>query len=889
VIVELTIDGKTVMTDEGATVLAAARKAGVHIPTFCHHPRLSTLGACRMCLVEVEGMGRLQTSCSLPVGEGMVVWSATPKVEKARREMLEFLLINHEFECPVCEASGECTLQDYIFRYDAAKTRFSEKARRLRDHIISPLIDRNLNRCIQCKRCVRVCEEVQGVAALGMSWRGWRTVVGPFMEKSLDCEFCSHCIWVCPVGAIGSRALTQKVRAQEMEKVEAVCPHCADGCVLHLNRRDNQVLRVSHAGGRGVNDGSLCARGYFGFDVIHHYQRLATPLVRQGGTLRPASWEDALAAAARGLADAARRAGPGSVGGIAGDRLTNEELYLFQKLFRSVLGSDNLDTASGFARRAVLPFLRGRFGAWAGPNALSEIAGADALLLVGCEVTVAAPITGLLVKRAIGRGAAVTELSFRRTPLSRLARRALAVRPGRELAVLKAMAGVMLDEGLHAGGAVPGLERLALEVRAKSPAQAAGEAGVPLAALAEAAREFARGPRSAILFGEPAALGPAGPAVLDALADLLLLTGRAGREGCGLYPVFPGANAQGALDMGAAAGILPGHADLADPAARKRLRGLWGGSLPDQPGLDAPGMLAAAARGELSALLVAGADPVATFPGGPEKTAAALGKIPFLAVSDLFLTETARLAHVVFPACSSAERAGTFTSAERRVQRTARAIDPLGGSLPDWRILSELGTVMGAPFRVSGPGEVLEEIARAVPAYEGVSLRILADNGLMWPFTAADAKGLYREGSVGALRLLPEGGAPSARFAAPPGWGDAPAPAGYPHLLVAGDILFHSGVFTRRSESLAKLASGALLLAHPAVLAEAGAEEGSLVRVASPHGELTVEARASGDLAPGTLFLPRPFANAAASRLFSPGGGDEAASTVVVPVRVESL
>ncbi len=891
--VTLVIDDRSITVEGRHTVLEAARKLGVYIPTFCHHARLSPLGACRMCLVEVEGMGKLQTACTLPAAEGMRVWTATPRVEAARREMLEFLLINHALECPVCEASGECTLQDFTFKYGAEQKRFAEQRRVLRDHIISPLIDRNLNRCIQCKRCVRVCEEVQGVTALGMSFRGAGTVVGPFMEKSLDCEFCGHCIWVCPVGAITSRVMRHRIRGWEMEKVSALCPYCADGCVLTYNCRDNLVLKVTHAEGKGVNSGSLCSRGFFGFDLIGSRKRLTTPLVRKEGVLTPATWEEAIAAASSGFARAREEKGPAATGGIAGERLTNEELYLFQKLFRAQLGSDNLDTTGGAWRRAVLPFLRQRLGVAGGTNSLEELAGCDALLLVGCEVTVAAPITGLLVKKAIRAGAAVTELSFRRTPLSRLARRTLRVPPGRELAVVKAMTAVILEEGLYPAGEIStfeGRSRLSSAVEEMSPARAAEEAGVPLPDLVEAATEFARGPRSSILFGEQAALGPRGPELLDALADLLLLTGRAGWEGCGLYPVGGGANGQGATDMGAGAGLLPGHAPLSDPGARERLERLWGAPLPESPGLDAPGMMEAARSGALSALLVAGADPVSTHPGpalGPGSVAHALGRLSHLVVVDLFLTPTAELASVVLPACSLAARSGTLTNSERRVQWTAKAVEPGGQALPDWRILSALSSALGSPSRFAEPGEVLEEIARAVPAYSGISPRLLGDRGLLWPFTAADARELYHEGYFGTRHLLPQGPAEGKRaFSVPAGWGEPVAAEGFPLTLVTGDLLFHSGVFTRWSDSLQALASSAVLLAHPQTLYQAGVEGGgrARVRVTTPAGEVWAEAAPSEDLLPGVLFLPRHFTDPAAARLM-PGG--KMAGRVTTPARIE--
>jgi len=479
--VKIEIDGRQVTVNGHITVLEAASKLGIYIPTFCHHPRLSELGACRMCLVEVEGMGKLQTACTLAVAEGMVIRTSTDRVEKSRRAMLEFLLINHPLECTVCDASGECTLQDFAFKFGSAETRFTEKKRVLRDHIISPLIDRNLNRCIQCKRCVRICDEVQGVTALGMSYRGAKTVVGPFMEKSLDCEYCGHCIWACPVGAITSRVMRHKIRTWEMDKAEAICAFCSCGCTLTYNHRDNRVYKVTHADGRGVNQGSLCSRGYFGYDVINSPERLTTPLVRKDGELVQATWEEALETVASALGKAAGEGGENAVGGIVSARLTNEELYLFQKLMRSCLSSNCVDVTTGEWNRTVLPVLEERLGVFAATNSLDEVNYADSLIIIGCDITVENPITGIKVKSAIRRGGSVSEINPRKTALSRMTKRTMLVRPGNELTLVKGLIRAVFDEDLISqedGSTCSNLDELRLSVLDQDLKSISDETGV---------------------------------------------------------------------------------------------------------------------------------------------------------------------------------------------------------------------------------------------------------------------------------------------------------------------------------------------------------------------------------------------------------------------------
>jgi len=887
--VRITINGHKALVDANTTILDAARKMGTYIPTFCDQARLSKLGACRMCLVEIEGMGKLQTACTLAVAEGMAVKTDTPKVEKARKAMLEFLLINHPLECTVCDASGECTLQDFTFKYGSAETRFKEKKRVLRDTIISPLIDRNLNRCIQCKRCVRICEEVQGVTALGMSYRGASTVVGPFMDKSLDCEFCGHCIWSCPVGAITSKVMKHKVRMWELDKAEAICPYCSCGCTLSYNYRDNVIFKVTHAEGRGVNQGSLCSKGYFGYDTIMSPDRVTAPLVRRDGELVPTTWDDAMNVVVKGLHQAREVGGENAIGGIASPRLTNEEYYLFQKLFRTSLSSNCVDVATGHWNRAVLPVLEERLGIFAAPNSLDELNYVDSLIMVGCDITVENPIAGLKVKSAIGKGASVTELSSRRTALSRMTTRTLLVPPGGELAVIKAMIRVILDEGLIDTELLEGyknLDDLRMSVLDRDVKTVAEQAGLDETQIIETAREFISARKASIIFGEAAALQPEGQKLMNVLIDLLMLTGKLGQEGCGIYPIQPATNFQGAIDMGVSPHYLPGHILLGDKKVRGKLEKSWKVKLPANDGITAPEMLRAAAVGNIKALYVVGVDLATNFPGG-KVVDDALAKVDFLVVQDLYLNETAKKAHVVLPAGSLAEKNGTLTNIERRIQRTRKAIDGRGRSMPDWRIFSELGIALGeAGMKYINAAEVLDELAENIPFYSGINHRILADNGLQWPFTEKDAKEVYHDGYLGTRQLLNDGLEKSFRaFSADPSWGEVESDERYPMTLVTGDLLYHSGTFTRHSDSLNQLVSTSSLLMNPDTGADVGIPEGVEAKVVSAHGQLTVKAEYLEDLLPGVFFMSRHFDDAPVGQLMGMGGNHF--ETAVVQVRVE--
>ena len=714
--VNLTIDGQEVTVDGQATILEAAKSIGIEIPTFCYHPRLEIFGGCRMCLVEVDGWPKLETACTCKVFDGMVVFTDNPKVRAGRKAMLEFLLVNHPLDCPVCDRSGACDLQDLVFKYGSVETRFAGQKRVLDDRIVSSLIDRNINRCIQCKRCVRICDEVQGVAALGMAHRGAKTVVVPFMDKDLDCEYCGHCIYACPVGCVTPHPARHAARTWEMETAPTVCSFCSVGCTFDLNTRNGKVIKVSHREAPGVNDASLCSKGFFGYDTINHPDRILRPMVRKEGTLQETSWEEALSLVARRMGEIAGGKGK-SVGGIASTRITNEELFLFQKLIRTAFGSNNVDTPAGTWTRKVLPVLQERLGVWAAPNSLEEIADANALLIVGCDITVSSPIAGLKVKQILRRGAAVTEINPSATPLARLGSRSLAIPVGSEIAFAKGMIKVILDEKLAdpiAMGDFRNLTDLEKSVAGKDLSAIARECGVGKEQIELAAREFAGAQKASVIFGETAALQAGGEKLLQTLFDLILLTGKTGDEGCGIYPVFPGTNFQGAVDMGVDPSFLPGRIPV-DAGELKT------------PGLSASEMIQAAGEGRLSALYLVGADPF-TFIPGKETVSEALEKLDFLVVQDLFLTEAASRADVVLPAAGTAEKEGTLTSIERRVQKVLKAVPEPGKSLADWKIFTRIFDSLGlSGTGYSSPDEVFGEISDAVPYYSGIDSASLAD------------------------------------------------------------------------------------------------------------------------------------------------------------------
>jgi NADH-quinone oxidoreductase subunit G len=745
--VSLTIDGRPVSVPKGSVVWAAAQKLGIEIPIYCYHPKMDPLGACRMCFVQIEKMPKLQTACTAVATEGMVVRTDTPEVKKARAGTLEFLLINHPLDCPICDKGGECNLQDFTLRYGPGDSRFDVAKRHYPKPIpVSPSILLDRERCIACQRCVRFCQDVAMESGLIMKERGFRTEVGADPDAPFDSIFSGNVVEMCPVGALTATSFRFVTRPWELRRTPSVCGNCAVGCNVLVDVRVDKAQRLSSRTNDAVDDGWLCDRGRWGLDAINSPERLRTPLIRRDGTLRPATWDEALALVARRLREVAQSEGPRAVGGIGSTHTTDEEAYLFQKLLRAGLGTNNVD------------HFHGRFPAtpaeglpWAWTGAIAGLERASHIVLLGADPYHRQPIIDLRIRKAIRAGAQVYVLIPEPNRLDRLATAALRYRPGQTGTVARALL-ALLDrsdsseaghdgdrQGGHGGRGGRTTEGKAVGAsggrapRSGEPPEAllARQAGVDLEALRGVAQALAGARAATILYDEMATLEPTGETLpTDALA-LARAAGVAGQPGAGVGPLFANANALGARDMGLLPDLLPGYAPVGDAAARARLAEAWGGPLPEEPGLDYAAMLAGGVR----ALYVIGANPARHV------DPSALERLAFLVVQDLFLTETARRADVVLPTVAFTEKDGTFTNTERRVQVVRRAMTPLVGARPDWEILRDVARALGLDWGYRAAGDVLAEIGQCVPLYAGATRRALGPYGAQWPLVPAAGNG----------------------------------------------------------------------------------------------------------------------------------------------------
>ena len=676
--IHLKIDDRETEVTAGTTVIEATRRLGAEVPSFCYYPGLSLAAACRMCLVEVEKMPKLQTACTLVAGEGMVVRTNTPQVREARKSMLEFLLTNHPLDCPVCDKGGECELQDMTFRYGADTSRFVEEKIHRPEEKWSNLVYYDAPRCILCYRCVRICDEGMDVNALGVGMRGAHSIIIPNAGNHLDCEECGMCIDICPVGALTSGTYRYKTRPWEMHYVSSICTHCSNGCKTTFSVRNHEIIRANNRDLSGINKEFLCVKGRFGFDFTQHAERIKQPMLRKGEKLYPVSWEEAVQAAATKLKEIHAANGPESIGFIGSNRTSNEENYLLQRLARATLGTNNID----HHRTADYTGLVTALGERTRDSLLTmdELYQSKAVFLIGNDATNQNPLVAWQIRTGIRHHN--LKLFLIHGQETRLAR--------------KAQQSVVLG---------PVLEAAAVRWLATGEGNLSQELTAQLGALKQGLEAE---PQVAMVFGASLT----GAAIANLVAFGSKLPGKVRYMALGDY-----ANSRGAADLGLLPDRLPGYAYLDDRGAVEVFEKHWGRKLSSKPGMTAPQMVEAAQAGTLHALYVVGANPLAHY----GTLGFGRGKVQLLIAHDLFLTETSLQADIVFPAASAYEKDGSVTNTAGEIQLLHKAAEVMGArtDFDLLRILShqleKLG--LGKAFHFKNPAEVFEEIRKVVPAY----------------------------------------------------------------------------------------------------------------------------------------------------------------------------
>ncbi len=833
--ITVTINGKEIKLEKATTVLEAARSAGIQIPTLCYHEQLEKYGGCRLCLVEVEKMPRLQTSCTLMVTDGMVVKTETEQIADVRRGILEFLLINHPLDCPYCDKAGECTLQDLVEKYGPAKGRFKEKKRKVPESLGDPVIVRNMERCVMCTRCVRMCEGLQGASAIAVINRGGHSHIEPFSGSRFECEYCGNCVSVCPVGAIMSRLHRHSYRPwQVKEQYETVCPYCGVGCTVVAQVRDDVIKRVVPKLGSAVNNGMLCSRGRFGYEFVNSKERLTAPLIRKGGTLTEATWEEAITLVAKKLQEIQTTAGSQAIGGIASLRCTNEDNYVFQKFMRLVVGTNNIDTAARTGFAGAQSFIENIFGQGATANIISGIANADTVLVAGGDPTTVNPILGLQIRACSRREGNILTIG-NVEGLRNFNPKALLPAPGAETVLLEGVVAA-----LKAKKGRPGANK-ALEEKINavtiSAEEAAGKAGITPEQLSAFADTLASAATLSLVIGKEIVQSAGGSYKLLLLSAInYLANGR-------IYLLSERANEQGALDMGCAPDILPGYRPVAYPEFRKKYESVWHGELPEQPGLNLFEMIEAAEKGSLKALYVMGENPICNVPNSG-RVEAALKKLDFLVVQDIFLTESAKLADVVLPALSWAEKDGTFTNMERRIQRVRKSV--LREGMEDWKIVAEVAKNMGQSMDYDGAEEVFHEIAKVSPLHRDLTYEDIEKGDNIYPYKGEPLRDAQEDIQIDKA--------------------EAPHAAGKLYLRIERP-LFHSGTLSARAASLLNIYPEAVARINGATAKALSLSEGDVVNVKTKSGSLSLFVAIEKDANSSAVTISNNFESRAAFRL----------------------
>ena len=675
--VTLTIDGKSVTVPAGTLLIEAARQVGIEIPSFCYYPGLSLQGACRMCVVAIEKMPKLQTACTTVAANGMVVYTQTEEVANARKAMLEFVLTNHPLDCPVCDKGGECELQDAVFRYGAAESRFLESKLHRDEQKFSNLVYYDRPRCILCYRCIRVCDEGMDVNAYGIGSRGAHSLIIPNRDEHLECEECGMCIDICPVGALTSGTYRYQTRPWELTYAGTICNHCGDGCKTTLGIRNNQIIRANNRDHAGINGEFLCVKGRFGWDFVNSEERLRAPLLRKNGTQQAGTWEEALTLSVERLKEILAHHGPESLAVIGSNRTTNEENYLLQRFARTVLGTNHVDhhrTADYSSLVAALT------QADAGDHyaTMQDVFEASSVLLIGNDPTHQHPLLAYQIRQAVRQhGARLYILNSSEIKLRRQAHLYLKLQPAGETAAVRALAGIEMP----AANLVDGGEK----------------------ALAEFGDKLRRETDTVVIFGDEIQ----GQSISDLVRWALTLPGRTRFVALGDY-----VNSRGAADMGLLPGVLPGYQPLAEAAVRQHFESFWRTKLSETPGRNIREIMAGIDSDEIKGLIVVGSNPVKAFKLPPET----LRKLDFLLVTELFPTETTAAAHVVLPATSFAEKSGTVTNTCGQVQTLKQTMRKVG-TRSDLEILLTLARLFGQSWPYHSADDVLREIIAHVPGY----------------------------------------------------------------------------------------------------------------------------------------------------------------------------
>lgn len=862
--IKIILNGESVIAQDGETLLKVCQDRGIDIPTFCNDERLNPSGSCRMCIVEVNGSDTLLPSCATLVAENMTVNTDSPKVRMARKEILELLWTDHPNDCLICEKAGACKLQDYSYEYDIkVNAYYPAYTRETPNEASNKFYTLDKDKCIKCGLCVRVCAELQKTHAIDFIERGHEVEIGYPLDgkyESSNCVSCGNCVSVCPTGALMPKTKT-KARTWEMSRVRTTCSYCGVGCQMELMVKDDKVLGVEPVRA-AINEGLLCVKGKFAYQFINHQDRLKTPLIKEEGRFREASWEEALNLIVDKVNMTKKNHGSGAFAGLSSAKCTNEENYMMQKFMRAVIGTNNVDHCARLCHASTVAGLAAAFGSGAMTNSIPEVIGNDVAFVIGSNTTETHPVIGSMILRAKEKGAKLIVADPRQIDLSKYADVYLQIEPGTNVALINAMSNVIYHEGLfdkaYIDTRTEAFEDYVSCIEAYTPEIAALVCGVDAELIKKAARLYAKGDKAAIYYAMGVTQHSCGTDHVMSLSNLAMMCGNLGKESAGINPLRGQNNVQGACDLGALPDVYPGYQKVFDEAANQKFEAAWKCKLSKTPGLTVTQMFDGAISKEIRFMYLMGENPVVSDPDTAH-VIKSLEAMDFLVVQDIFLTETAQYADVVLPAVSFAEKDGTFTNTERRVQRVRKAIRNRGHAKADWEILMMLMQKLGYDQKYESPEDIMKEINNLTPIYGGITYDKIDVKGVQWPCPTPEHEGtlflhkdkfsrgkgkFFKLNHIGAMESPDED---------------------YPLILTTGRSLyhFHTSTMTKRTQGINEIVGGNYLEMSEEMADKLGLENGQSVKVTSRRGSSQAKLKVVKTIKENVVFMPFHFENSA--------------------------
>ncbi|MBV6485909.1 MAG: putative formate dehydrogenase [Flavobacteriales bacterium] len=829
------------------------------IPTLCDAPNLEAFGSCRVCSVEValEQNGKTKTvaSCHTPVNAGMFIYPDTEQILELRKNIIELVLTDHPLECLTCEVNGNCELQDVAARVGITDVRYPEGANHLNrtKDISHPYMRSELSKCINCYRCVRACDEVQGEMVLTMVGRGFDAHISKgfdqtFMES--DCVSCGACAQACPTNAISD--VFQSKSIQGTKKTRTICTYCGVGCNLEVATVGGKIKSIQAPYNAETNGGHTCLKGRYAFKFYDHPDRLTSPMIKQNGTFEKVTWDEAYDFIANHLTRIKATNGSNAIGGISSARTPNEENYLMQKFIRAVIGTNNIDCCARVCHSPTALGMQRTFGTGAATNSIADLEHTDCILVIGANPTDAHPVTGAKIKQKFMKGVTSIVVDPRKVELAKYATYHLQLRPGTNVALLNMMLYFIITEGLEDKNFIEsrceGYEEMKSEILRLNIDELEKITGVDKNLVKKAAIAYATAKAAMEFHGLGVTEHYQGTFTVQLIADLAMITGNVGKKGAGVNPLRGQNNVQGAADMGAQPHQGAGYLDVTNPEINQHYNQFYGAKVSNQIGFTIPEMFDAAINGDLKALWIIGEDVVQTDPN-TQKVMKALANLELLVVSELFMTETAKMATVILPASSFLEKEGTFTNGERRIQRVQKVVEPIKGTKPDGQIIVEMMRKMGYDQCDYSADNMLKEISQIVPFFAGVKWNELGDNGKQWPVLpdGSDTKMMHVDGfkrGKGKFYFYPF---EESREVANHG-------KDFPYIITTNRELEHynCGAMTRRTGNVEILTEDVLLI-HPDDAAKEMIYDGDMVCVESPRGKVDIKAKITKEVKPGIL------------------------------------